>query len=73
MAIPSKKTNLQKRARKKMKESLKRVTRRNLIQKKAETSDRFQLHEASVVLVNKGIGPNLLPLQEKSRPNKLNN
>ena len=73
MVIPSKITNLRKRALKKMKESPKRVMMRNLIQKKVEPGVRFQLHAALVVLVNKGIGPNLLPLQEKSRPNKLNN
>lgn len=73
MVIPSKIANLQKRALKKMKESLRRVTMRSLIRKKAEPSVRSQLHAASVLLVNKGIEPNLLPQQEKTRPNKLNN
>lgn len=57
MGIPSKITNLLKRAVKKMKESLRRVMMRNPIQKKTEPSVKSQLRAALVVLVNKGIGP----------------
>ena len=74
MILSKTRRSLLRRAQKKMKESLKRVTKRNLIQKKIETSDSSPLLRAeSAVLVNKETGPNLLPRQESCRPSKLNN